>query len=160
MRKFFLFIFFLFLAAAVQFILTGLDKTFGIDLFFILVLFWSYFRNWREAILAGFFCGILKDIYFSPLFGVNAFSLCLTAILINEVRRRIYQQNFIFFALISGIFFLVYNLIFSFWMAVFFGFSPGYTFNLSFLYSLLYTSGICGLIFFTGETMGKKEVML
>lgn len=158
MKKLFLFLFFTLLALILQFVIIGWVGRAVVDLFFILVILWSYFRGWKEGVFAGFFCGLVKDIFFFSLVGVNAFSLSLMGLLISEVKGRVYQQNIVFFTLLVGVSFLINSLILSVWLLVFHRFSLIYTFANSLYPSLFYTCGLCGGIFLVEEKLSRKSI--
>jgi len=158
MKKFLLFLLLLYLALSLQFIITGWMDRAIFDFFFVLVIFWSYFRGWKEGLLAGFFCGLVKDIFFFSLVGVNAFSLSLIGFLVSEVEGMIYQQNVVFFTLIVAAAFLVNNLIVSIWLFLFYQFPFIHTFTSSFYPSLFYTCGLCSVIFLIGEKLARGSI--
>ena len=153
MKKFFLFLFLLFLSLILQFILKGWTDKVTLDFFFILTIFWSYIREWREGVLAGFCCGLTKDIFFFPLIGVNAFSLLLIGLLASEVKIRIYQQNIVFFTLMVGILFLINSLVLSIWLFLFYQFPFVYTTVTSLYPSFFFTLILCAIIYLIGERL-------
>lgn len=158
MKKFFLFLFLALLALIMQFIVTGWAGRAVMDFFLVLVVFWSYFRGWKEGVLAGFFSGLIKDIFFFSLVGVNAFSLSLIGLLISEVKDRIYQQNVVFFALIVGGSFLVNSLIVCLWLWLFYHFPLLYTFVGSVYPSFFYICGLCIGIFLVLERLTGSSI--
>jgi len=158
MKNFFLFLFLAFLSLIFQFILTGWMGKWTGDLFFILVLLWSYYRGWKEGALVGFSCGIIKDIFFFPLMGVNAFSLCFVGVLTSELKSRIYQENAIFFFFVVGTLFLINGFLIACFLFIFHHFPFFYTLG-GYLYpSFLFNIIAPCCIFLARETLKKKVI--
>ncbi|MCD6256599.1 rod shape-determining protein MreD [Candidatus Aerophobetes bacterium] len=103
MKKFFIFLVLLFLVLILQLTLAGWTRRVSIDFFLVFVIYWSYStKKLNEAVLSGFFSGLLKDIFFFPLLGINAFSFVLVSFLVNEIEGRIYHQNIILYPFYPG----------------------------------------------------------
>ena len=158
MKKFCIYLFLLFLALILQFTFTGWYQKEIIDFFLIVVIFWSYFRGWREGVLAGFFCGLTKDIFFFPLIGINAFSFVLIGLLVSEIKVRTYQQNLAFFTPMVGALFLLNSFVLAIWLFFFYHLTFTYTFISSLYPSLICTCGLCGGIFFIEEKLTKSSI--
>lgn len=158
MKKFLLFLLLFFMSVIAQFILTGWTGKVTLDFFLVLVVFWSYFREWKEGILIGFVCGLTKDIFFFPLMGINAFSFSLIAILISEAKQRIYQQNVILFTLMAGAAFLINSFLASVWLFLFYRFPLLSTFTEALYPSVFYTCGLCGGIFLIQERLTRRFI--
>lgn len=73
------------------------------DFLLILVVLWGWERSWKEGLLVGFAIGLINDIFFSPLLGLNAFSLSLIGYLSGEIRERVYQRNVVLLLVTMGI---------------------------------------------------------
>jgi rod shape-determining protein MreD len=73
------------------------------DFLLILVVLWGWERSWKEGLLVGFAIGLINDIFFSPLLGLNAFSLSLIGYLSGEIRERVYQRNVALLLVTMGI---------------------------------------------------------
>ncbi len=73
------------------------------DFLLILVVLWGWERSWKEGLLVGFAIGLINDIFFSPLLGLNAFSLSLIGYLSGEIRERVYQRNVVLLLVTVGI---------------------------------------------------------
>ena len=73
------------------------------DLLLILVVLWGWERGWKEGLVVGFAVGLLNDIFFSPLLGLNAFSLSLVGYLTGEIRERVYEGNVLLLLMAMGI---------------------------------------------------------
>jgi len=89
------------------------------DFPFILLILWAWTHDWKEGLLAGFTIGLLEDIFFSPLLGLNAFALSLVGFLTSEVRERVYQENIVFILLMVGLVSILNGAILSFWLTIF-----------------------------------------
>ena len=89
------------------------------DFPFILLILWAWTHDWKEGLLAGFTIGLLEDIFFSPLLGLNAFALSLVGFLTSEVRERVYQENIVFILLMVGLASILSGAILSFWLTIF-----------------------------------------
>lgn len=160
MRKFFIFLALLILVLILQFLFTGWTRKVSIDFFLILVIYWSYSTGkWRESALAGFFSGLLKDIFFFPLLGINAFSLVLIGFLVSEVEKRIYHQNIILFTLLVGLASLVNSFILSVWLTVFSSLPFTYSFKVSLYPTILYNCAVCFVIFLVKEEFFKRSTL-
>jgi len=72
------------------------------DFLLILVVVWGWERGWKEGLLVGFAVGLLNDIFFSPLLGLNAFSLSLVGYLSGEIRERVYEENVVLLLMATG----------------------------------------------------------
>jgi len=72
------------------------------DFLLILVVLWGWERGWKEGLLVGFAVGLLNDIFFSPLLGLNAFSLSLVGYLSGEIRERVYEENVVLLLMATG----------------------------------------------------------
>ncbi|MCD6471987.1 rod shape-determining protein MreD [Candidatus Aerophobetes bacterium] len=70
------------------------------DLFLILLVLWAWYNGWRQGVISGFIIGILKDVLFFPLWGVNAFTLCIVGFLVGEIREKVYEENLILLLII------------------------------------------------------------
>jgi rod shape-determining protein MreD len=160
MRKFFLFLILLFVALFLQFLLTGWTEKIRVDFFLLLTVFWSQSRGWKEGVIAGFFCGLVKDIFFFPFLGINAFSLVLVSWLVNEFQNRVYQQNAVFFTLLVGLSSLFYSTILSLWLAVFYRFSFVSSFLTSSYPALFYNCGFSFGIFTLKEMLTRRTLGL
>lgn len=156
MKKLGTFIGFLGVALVLQFTFSGWWKE-GVDLFLILVVSWAWFRGWKEGLLTGFVAGILKDIFFSPLLGLNAFSLCLIGFLMGNIKEKIYQENILIFLLGAGIVFILQSALLSLWLSLFYRFSFLGNFYSSFYPSFLYNCGFCFFIFLIKEWLKVKS---
>lgn len=158
MKKFFIYLFLLFLALILQFTFTGWYQKEMVDFFLITVIVWSYFRGWKEGVLAGFFCGIAKDIFFFPLIGINAFSFSLIGLLVSEIKVKTYQQNLVFFILMVGTLFLLNSFTLAIWLFFFYRITFVHTFISSLYPSLICTCGVCGAIFLIEEKLTKSSI--
>ena len=127
------------------------------DFPFILLILWAWTHDWKEGLLAGFTIGLLEDIFFSPLLGLNAFALSLVGFLTSEVRERVYQENIVFILLMVGLVSILNGAILSFWLTIF-RLSSSFLekiINLTLLTSLSNTL-LVFLIFLVRE-VGRKE---
>ena len=122
------------------------------DLPLILLIFWAWHNNWKQGLIAGFVIGLLVDILFFPLLGLNAFSLALIGFLVAETRERVYQDNVIFFILLIGAATVLNGIILSFWLLVF-NISPSFLEKIVFIVfpTLLYNCIISFPIFLLRE---------
>lgn len=73
------------------------------DFLLILVVLWGWERGWKEGLVVGFAIGLINDIFFSPLLGLNAFSLSLIGYLSGEIRERVYQGNVVLLLVTMGV---------------------------------------------------------
>ena len=158
MKKLWIFIGFLGIVSALQFIFAVWWKE-GADLFLILVVSWAWFRGWKEGLMAGFTAGIFKDIFFSPLLGLNSFSLCLIGFLIGNIKGEIYQENILTFLLGVGIASIFQAALVSLWLSLFYRFSFLRNFSSSLFPSLLYNCGLCFFVFLIKEGLKAKSNM-
>jgi rod shape-determining protein MreD len=72
------------------------------DFLLILVVLWGWERGWKEGLPVGFTVGLINDIFFSPLLGLNAFSLSLVGYLSGEIRERVYEENVVLLLMAAG----------------------------------------------------------
>lgn len=158
MKKLLLFLFALILAIALQFIVSGWAGKRVINFFLILVIMWGYHKGWKEGILVGFFSGLVQDILFFPIIGINAFALSLIGFLTSEAKSKIYQQNIISFALMVGIVFLINNLIISLWILLFHRLPFVSIFLGSLHPSIFYTCGLCSFVFLVMAKPTKSSI--
>jgi len=70
------------------------------DFFLILLVLWAWYNGWREGLISGFIIGILEDVLFFPLWGINAFTLCIVGFLVGEIREKVYEENLILLLII------------------------------------------------------------
>lgn len=63
------------------------------DLVLILALFYSIFRGPLPGGLAGFFLGLLEDLYVGRLIGMNALAKGLTTLLSGWLAERAFREN-------------------------------------------------------------------
>ncbi|KKL75055.1 hypothetical protein LCGC14_2058690, partial [marine sediment metagenome] len=131
------------------------------DLPLILLIFWAWHNNWKQGLIAGFIIGLLVDILFFPLLGLNAFSLALVGFLVAEMRERVYQDNVIFFILLIGAATVLNGIILSFWLLVF-NISPSFLEKIVFIVfpTLLYNCIISFPIFLLKEIFWPKSFYL
>lgn len=131
------------------------------DLPLILLIFWAWHNNWKQGLIAGFVIGLLVDILFFPLLGLNAFSLALVGFLVAEIRERVYQDNVIFFILLIGAATVLNGIILSFWLLVF-NISPSFLEKIVFIVfpTLLYNCIISFPIFLLREIFWPKSFYL
>ncbi len=131
------------------------------DLPLILLIFWAWHNNWKQGLIAGFVIGLLVDILFFPLLGLNAFSLALVGFLVAEIRERVYQDNVIFFILLIGAATVLNGIILSFWLLVF-NISPSFLEKIVFIVfpTLLYNCIISFPIFLLKEIFWPKSFYL
>ncbi len=153
MRKIFLFLILLILALILQIMFAGWSRKVAVDFFLILVIFWGWSNGWKEGSLTGFFSGLIKDIFFSPLLGISAFPFLLLGFFAGEVGSRIYQQNIIFFTLFVGLALLIQSSILSFWLTIFYKYSFPSTFANS-----LYPALVPNCIFSFGVYLVKEMI--
>ncbi len=127
MKKIIVFIIFVILVLILQGVLVGRTQLgWGRpDLPLILVISWAWLSSWKRGLIAGFVVGLLVDILFFPLLGLNAFSLALVGFLVAEIRERVYRDNVVFFVLLAGAATVLNGIILSFWLLVF-GISPSF----------------------------------
>jgi len=57
-------------------------------------------RSKPDFFLIGFIIGILEDVLFFPLWGINAFTLCIVGFLVGEIREKVYEENLILLLII------------------------------------------------------------
>ncbi len=143
MKKTVIFIFLVILVLILQGVLIGrIQLRWGRpDLPLILLIFWAWHNNWKQGLIAGFVIGLLIDILFFPLLGLNAFSLALVGFLVAEIRERV--------------------LILSFWLLVF-NISPSFLEKIVFIVfpTLLYNCIISFPIFLLREIFWPKSFYL
>jgi len=89
------------------------------DLLLILLVLWAWNTDWKQGLLAGFFIGLLEDILFSPLLGLNAFSLSLTGFVVGEVKERVYEENVVALLLVTAAASLLNGIVFFSWARIF-----------------------------------------
>jgi len=89
------------------------------DFFLILVIFWAWDKRWKSGLIGGFLVGVTKDILFSPLLGLNAFSFSLLGFLVGEIRERIYGENIFLFLIVVGLISILNEVIVSLWLFIF-----------------------------------------
>ncbi len=163
MKKTVIFIFLVILVLILQGVLIGrIQSRWGRpDLPLILLIFWAWHNNWKQGLIAGFIIGLLVDILFFPLLGLNAFSLALVGFLVAEIRERVYQDNVIFFILLIGAATVLNGIILSFWLLVF-NISPSFLEKIVFvvLPALLYNCIISFPIFLVKEIFWLKSFYL
>ena len=156
MKKLGIFIGFLGVASVLQFTFAGWWKG-GADLFLILVVSWAWFRGWKEGLIVGFAAGILKDIFFSPLLGLNSFSLCLIGFVMGNIKGKIYQENILVFLLGVGVVSILQTVLLSLWLNLFYRFSFLQNFSSSFYPLFLYNCGLCFFVFLIREWIMKSK---
>ncbi|TET86142.1 rod shape-determining protein MreD [Candidatus Aerophobetes bacterium] len=163
MKKTVIFIFLVILVLILQGVLIGrIQLRWGRpDLPLILLIFWAWHNNWKQGLIAGFVIGLLVDILFFPLLGLNAFSLALVGFLVAEIRERVYQDNVIFFILLIGAATVLNGIILSFWLLVF-NISPSFLEKIVFIVfpTLLYNCIISFPIFLLREIFWPKSFYL
>lgn len=163
MKKTVIFIFLVILVLILQGVLIGrIQLRWGRpDLPLILLIFWAWHNNWKQGLIAGFIIGLLVDILFFPLLGLNAFSLALVGFLVAEIRERVYQDNVIFFILLIGAATVLNGIILSFWLLVF-NISPSFLEKIVFIVfpTLLYNCIISFPIFLLKEIFWPKSFYL
>lgn len=163
MKKTVIFIFLVILVLILQGVLIGrIQLRWGRpDLPLILLIFWAWHNNWKQGLIAGFVIGLLIDILFFPLLGLNAFSLALVGFLVAEIRERVYQDNVIFFVLLIGAATVLNGIILSFWLLVF-NISPSFLEKIVFIVfpTLLYNCIISFPIFLLREIFWPKSFYL
>jgi len=163
MKKTVIFIFLVILVLILQGVLIGrIQLRWGRpDLPLILLIFWAWHNNWKQGLIAGFVIGLLVDILFFPLMGLNAFSLALVGFLVAEIRERVYQDNVIFFILLVGAATVLNGIILSFWLLVF-NISPSFLEKIVFIVfpTLLYNCIISFPIFLLREIFWPKSFYL
>ena len=163
MKKTVIFIFLVILVLILQGVLIGrIQLRWGRpDLPLILLIFWAWHNNWKQGLIAGFIIGLLVDILFFPLLGLNAFSLALVGFLVAEMRERVYQDNVIFFILLIGAATVLNGIILSFWLLVF-NISPSFLEKIVFIVfpTLLYNCIISFPIFLLREIFWPKSFYL
>lgn len=121
MKKTAIFIFLVILVLILQAVLVGgIQLKWGRpDLPLILLVFWAWHNDWKQGLLAGFIIGLLVDILFSPLLGLNAFSLGLVGFLVAELREKVYQDNVIIFLLLAAAATILNGVILTCWLLIF-----------------------------------------
>lgn len=163
MKKTIIFVFLVILVLILQGVLIGrIQLRWGRpDLPLILLIFWAWHNNWKQGLIAGFIIGLLVDILFFPLLGLNAFSLALVGFLVAEIRERVYQDNVIFFVLLIGAATVLNGIILSFWLLVF-NISPSFLEKIVFIVfpTLLYNCIISFPIFLLREIFWPKSFYL
>ena len=163
MKKTVIFIFLVIFVLILQGVLIGrIQLRWGRpDLPLILLIFWAWHNNWKQGLIAGFVIGLLIDILFFPLLGLNAFSLALVGFLVAEIRERVYQDNVIFFILLIGAATVLNGIILSFWLLVF-NISPSFLEKIVFIVfpTLLYNCIISFPIFLLREIFWPKSFYL
>ena len=163
MKKTIIFVFLVILVLILQGVLIGrIQLRWGRpDLPLILLIFWAWHNNWKQGLIAGFVIGLLVDILFFPLLGLNAFSLALVGFLVAEIRERVYQDNVIFFVLLIGAATVLNGIILSFWLLVF-NISPSFLEKIVFIVfpTLLYNCIISFPIFLLKEIFWPKSFSL
>lgn len=163
MKKTVIFIFLVILVLILQGVLIGrIQLRWGRpDLPLILLIFWAWHNNWKQGLIAGFVIGLLVDILFFPLLGLNAFSLALVGFLVAEIRERVYQDNVIFFIILIGAATVLNGIILSFWLLVF-NISPSFLEKIVFIVfpTLLYNCIISFPIFLLREIFWPKSFYL
>lgn len=163
MKKTVIFIFLVVLVLILQGVFIGrIQSRWGRpDLPLILLVFWAWHNNWKQGLIAGFVIGLLIDILFFPLLGLNAFSLALVGFLVAEIRERVYQDNVIFFILLIGAATVLNGIILSFWLLVF-NISPSFLEKIVFIVfpTLLYNCIISFPILLLKEIFWPKSFHL
>jgi len=163
MKKTIIFVFLVILVLILQGVLIGrIQLRWGRpDLPLILLIFWAWHNNWKQGLIAGFVIGLLVDILFFPLLGLNAFSLALVGFLVAEIRERVYQDNVIFFIILIGAATVLNGIILSFWLLVF-NISPSFLEKIVFIVfpTLLYNCIISFPIFLLKEIFWPKSFYL
>jgi len=102
MKKAIVFIISFLIALILQVALMGVFQIGGAkpDFFLILLVLWAWYNGWREGVISGFIIGILEDILFFPLWGINAFTLCIVGFIVGEIREKVYEENLILLLII------------------------------------------------------------
>lgn len=129
------------------------------DLPFILLILWAWTHDWKEGLLAGFTIGLLEDIFFSPLLGLNAFALSLVGFLTSEVKERVYQENIVFILLMVGLASILSGAILSAWLTIF-RLSSSFLEKIVYLTlpTALYNCLLVFLIFLVREVRRKERI--
>lgn len=129
------------------------------DFPFILLVLWAWTHDWKEGLLAGFTIGLLGDIFFSPVLGLNAFALSLVGFLTSEARQRVYQENIVFILLVVGLASILNGAILSFWLTIF-GLSSSFLEKIIYLSlpTSLYNTLLVFLIFLVREVYRKERI--
>jgi rod shape-determining protein MreD len=129
------------------------------DLLLILIVLWTLDNGWKEGLVGGFIAGLLEDILFSPLFGLNAFSLCLVGFLTGEIKERVYEENIISVLLAVGLASILNGGVLLGWSSVF-RLSTSFLKNFPSiaLVSALYNCLLTFFIFLIREKFWKKKV--
>jgi len=163
MKKAVIFIFLVIIALILQAVLAGrIPIGWGKpDIPLILLIFWAWHSDWKQGLLAGFIIGLLVDILFFPLLGLNAFSLTGVGFLVAGIREKIYQDNVIFFLLLVGLATLFNGIIIAFWLLVF-NLSSSFIEKLIFIVfpTLVYNCLISFVLFLLRETFWPKSFHL
>lgn len=158
MKRFLLFVIFLLASLVLQFFTAGWADAVIVDFFLVLVMFWGWSSGWKEGTIIGFFSGFLKDIFFSPILGINAFSLLLIGFSASEVGGRIYQQNIVFFTLMVALASLIHSCIQSLWLMFFYNYSFFYTFSNSFYPGFIYNCIVAFGVYVGKETLTEVSI--
>jgi len=159
MKKAVIFIFLVIIALILQAVLAGrIPIGWGKpDIPLILLIFWAWHSDWKQGLLAGFIIGLLVDILFFPLLGLNAFSLTGVGFLVAGIREKIYQDNVIFFLLLVGLATLFNGSIIAFWLLVL---NLSSSFREIVFPTLVYNCLISFVLFLLRETFWPKSFHL
>lgn len=68
-------------------------KTYYPSLLFLFAIFFSLINGKWEAVWIGVFSGILQDIYFNGIFGLNALTNMLVCLLAAELGKNIFKEK-------------------------------------------------------------------
>ncbi|WP_343209100.1 rod shape-determining protein MreD [Anaerolentibacter hominis] len=82
------------------------------NLLLVVTVSMAYIRGRKFGIFTGFLSGLLYDILFGSLIGLNAFLYMLVGYLIGYCNRIYYQNDFTFSLFLVGISDLFYNFLF------------------------------------------------
>jgi len=160
MKKVIIFIFLVLICLVLQVTLVGGLQFKGgkPDFLLILIVLWTWNTDWREGLTLGFIVGILEDILFSPLLGLNTFSLCLVGFLTGEIKERVYEENIASVLLTVGLASILNGAAIFFWSSVFhLSVSFLKKFSSLVLVSSLYNCLLVFFIFLAREKLWKKR---
>lgn len=63
------------------------------DILLILIIYTSFYADWRFALKAGLLAGILKDALSIGVFGLNAFIFGISALIIALYSKKVYRDH-------------------------------------------------------------------
>jgi len=130
------------------------------DLILILIILWAWGNGWKNGLVAGFFIGLLEDILFSPLLGLNAFCLSLVGFLVGEVRESLYEENVIAILLATAAASILNGLLLFSWTSIF-QLSSSFLKRISSLTLLtsLYNCLLVFLIFVVKQKLKREKIL-